>query len=225
MPPTQIGSSTHLIDLSHTIEHGLVTYKGLPAPVICDFMSPEESRKHYAAGTEFHIGKIEMVANTGTYLDSPFHRYAEGKDLSELEIIRLGNLPGIKISCRGRRAIDASQFRTHGSLIGKAVLVETGWSEYWNTPQYFEGHSFLTADAAEFLASSGATLVGIDSLNIDDIQDGRRPVHTILLGKEIPVVEHMTNLAAVPFDDFLFFAVPPKVKGFGTFPVRAFAMT
>ena len=224
MPPLQSVNQRSMIDLSHTIEHGLITYKGLPAPVICDFMSREESRKHYAPGTEFHIGKIEMVANTGTYLDSPFHRYAEGKDLSRLEMSNLGNLPGVKISCRGKRAIDASEFRALGSLTGKAVLVETGWSEHWKTPQYFEGHSFLTAKAAEFLANSGAILVGIDSLNIDATQDGHRPVHTILLGKDIPVVEHMTNLAAVPRDGFLFFAVPPKVKGFGTFPVRAFAV-
>jgi arylformamidase len=224
MPSGQRGSDPRLIDLSHTIEHGLITYKGLPAPIICDFMSREESRKHYAPGTEFHIGKIEMVANTGTYLDSPFHRYAEGKDLSQLELSKLGNLSGVKISSLGTRAVDASQLSGMGSLQGKAVLIETGWSQHWNTPQYFEGHSFLTADAADFLADSGVSLVGIDSLNIDDIQDGRRPVHSILLQREIPIVEHMTNLAALSNNGFLFSAVPPKVKGFGTFPVRAFAV-
>jgi kynurenine formamidase len=224
MPSGQSASSPRLIDLSHTIEHGLITYK-LPAPIICDFMSREQSRSHYAPGTEFQIGKIEMVANTGTYVDSPFHRYAEGKDLSQLELSKLGNLPGVKISCREGRAIDASHIRRMGPLKGRAVLVETGWSQHWNTPQYFEGHSFLTADAAEFLADSGATLVGIDSLNIDDIEDGRRPVHSILLGKEIAIVEHMTNLAALNKEEFVFSAVPPKVKGFGTFPVRAFAVT
>lgn len=224
MPLEQSASSSRLVDLSHTIEHGLITYKGLPAPIICDFMSREESRKHYAAGTEFQIGKIEMVANTGTYLDSPFHRYAEGKDLSQLELRKLATLPGVKISCLGKRAIDASQLADMGSLRGKAVLIETGWSQHWNTPQYFEGHSFLTADAADFLESSGASLVGIDSLNIDDTQDGRRPVHSTLLGKEIPIVEHMTNLAALNNNGFVFSAVPPKIKGFGTFPVRAFAV-
>lgn len=224
MSPVPSASCQRFVDLSHTIEHGLITYKGLPAPIICDFMSREESRKHYAAGTEFQIGKIEMVANTGTYLDSPFHRYADGKDLSELELSKLANLPGVKISCSDKRAIDASQIRNVGSLRGKAVLIETGWSRHWNTPQYFEGHSFLTADAADFLANSGAILVGIDSLNIDDIQDGRRPVHSILLDKEIPIVEHMTNLAALHNNGFVFSAVPPKVKGFGTFPVRAFAV-
>jgi kynurenine formamidase len=224
MPSEQSASSPLLIDLSHTIEHGLITYKGLPAPIICDFMSREQSRKHYAAGTEFQIGKIEMVANTGTYLDSPFHRYAEGKDLSQLELSKLANLPGVKVSCLGRRAVDASQLRGMGPLKGKAVLIETGWSRHWNTPQYFEGHSFLTADAAEFLADSGVSLVGIDSLNIDDIQDGRRPVHSTLLGREILIVEHMTNLAALNNQGFVFSAVPPKVRGFGTFPVRAFAV-
>ncbi|HTR27189.1 MAG TPA: cyclase family protein [Terriglobales bacterium] len=212
-----------LIDLSHTVEHGLVTYKGLPAPIICDYLSREESRKFYAPGTEFQIGKIEMVANTGTYLDSPFHRYADGKDLSQLELSKLADLPAIKIVCHGRQAIDASLFPRSEELHGKAVLVETGWSRHWNTAQYYEGHPFLTEDAARLLAGAGVALVGIDSHNIDDIQDLRRPVHSILLGREIPIVEHMTNLARPPERGFRFFAVPVKVKGFGTFPVRAFA--
>jgi arylformamidase len=213
-----------LIDLSHTVQHGLITYKGLPAPIICDYLSREASRKHYAPGIEFQIGKIEMVANTGTYLDSPFHRYADGKDLSQLGLQKLANLSAIKITAQHQQAIAASHFPRAESLAGKAVLVETGWSRHWNTPQYFEGHPFLTEDAAQFLADSGAALVGIDSHNIDDVQDLRRPVHTILLKQEIPIVEHMTNLAALPPVDFTFFAVPVKVKGFGTFPVRAFAI-
>ena len=205
-----------------------MTYKGLPAPIICDYLSREASRKLYAPGTEFQIGKIEMVANTGTYLDSPFHRYADGKDLSQLALEKLANLPAIKIRAQHKRAIDAACFPRNESLAGRAVLVETGWSQYWNTPQYYEGHPFLTEDAARFLADAGVALVGIDSHNIDDVQDLRRPVHSILLGNEIPVVEHMTNLAAVPpampSNDFRFFAVPVKVQGFGTFPVRAFAL-
>lgn len=212
------------IDLSHTVAHGLVTYKGLPAPIICDYLSREASRTLYAPGTEFQIGKIEMVANTGTYLDSPFHRYADGKDLSQLELGKLANLPAIKIDARNKTAIDASDFPRGKSFAGKAVLVETGWSRHWNTPQYFEGHPFLTEDAARFLSDSGVALVGIDSYNIDDVQDLRRPVHSILLKHEIPIVEHMTNLGAVPQAGFKFFAVPVKVKGFGTFPVRAFAI-
>ena len=213
-----------LIDLSHTVEHGLVTYKGLPAPIICDYLSREASRKHYAQGTEFQIGKIEMVANTGTYLDSPFHRYADGKDLSQLELQKLASLPAIKVSAPHQLAIDVSCFPRGKDLAGKAVLVETGWSRHWNTAQYFEGHPFLTEDAARFLADSGAALVGIDSHNIDDVQDLRRPVHSILLKEEILIVEHMADLAALPQTDFRFFVVPVKVKGFGTFPVRAFAM-
>ena len=226
---TSLTSAETLIDLSHTITHGLITYKGLPAPIICDYLTREASRKLYAPGTEFQIGKIEMVANTGTYLDSPFHRYADGKDLSELELQKLANLPAIKISApakdsKNSQAIDISYFPRAEDLAGKAVLVETGWSRHWNTPQYFEGHPFLTEDAAKFLSDSGAALVGIDSHNIDDVNDLRRPVHTILLKQEIPIVEHMTNLAAVPTTNFRFFAVPVKVKGFGTFPVRAFAI-
>src|ERR1700681_2185102 len=165
-----------------------------------------------------------MVANTGTYLDSHFHRYKDGKDLSQLELEKLANLPTLKITVQNQQVIDASCFPSEENLAGKAILVETGWSKNWNTPQYFEGHPFLTEDAAKFLADSKVALVGIDSHNIDDVQDLRRPVHTILLKNEIPIVEHMTNLAALPLLDFRFFAVPAKVKGFGTFPVRAFAV-
>ncbi|MGA9998269.1 MAG: cyclase family protein [Pyrinomonadaceae bacterium] len=214
-----------LIDLSHTVEHGMTTYKGLPAPVICDFLSREESRALYAQGTEFHIGKIEMVANTGTYLDSPFHRYADGKDLSALPLSSLANLEGILIRFNeeSERAIDASYFESV-EVSGKAVLIHTGWDRHWRSEQYFEGHPFLTKDAAQYLADAGATLVGIDSLNIDDTRDLQRPAHSILLRAEIAIVEHMTNLGALPPDGFRFYAVPVKVKNFGTFPVRAFAV-
>jgi kynurenine formamidase len=214
---------SHLIDLSHTVEHGLITYKGLPAPLICDYLSREESRNHYAPGTEFHIGKIEMVANTGTYLDSPFHRYPDGKDLSQLPLKSLANLETIVFQAVDRRVIDPSLLRG-ADLAGKAVLVHTGWSKHWRTDQYFEGHSFLTKDAAVFLRDAGAALVGIDSLNIDDTADGSRPVHSTLLAADIPIVEHMTNLQSLPDAGLRFFAVPVKVKDFGTFPVRTFAV-
>lgn len=212
-----------LTDLSHTVEHGLVTYKGLPAPVICDYLSREASRKIYAPGTEFHIGKIEMVANTGTYMDSPFHRYADGKDLSQLRLEQLVNLPAVKISAVGKQSVGARDFEGLRDLRGKAVLVETGWSRYWNTGQYYEGHPFLTEGAAKFLVESGVVLVGIDSHNIDSTAEGTRPVHSTLLGAEVLIVEHMTNLAQLPASGFRFSAVPVKVKGFGTFPVRAYA--
>jgi len=214
-----------LIDLSHSIEHGLITYKGLPAPLICDFLSREESKRHYAPGTEFQIGKIEMVANTGTYLDSPFHRYKDGRDLSQLELTSLADLDGLVLRARSKadRGIDAGAFR-HLELRGKAVLVETGWDAHWKTDQYFDGHPFLTEDAARFLANEGAALVGIDSYNIDDTADLSRPAHSILLGAGIPIVEHMCNLGRLPLDGFTFFAVPVKVKGMGTFPVRAFGI-
>jgi kynurenine formamidase len=214
-----------LVDVSHVVEHGMITYKGLPAPLICDFLSREQSRLHYAPGTEFHIGKIEMVANTGTYLDSPFHRYATGKDLSELSLDRLANLDGIVIpvDLSKGRAISRSAFRGH-ELRGKAVLVRTGWDAHWRTDQYFEGHPFLTKEAAEYLLESGVTLVGIDSLNIDDTGDPTRPVHSLLLASEVPIVEHLRALGQLPADGFRFFAVPVKVKNMGTFPVRAFGL-
>jgi kynurenine formamidase len=215
-----------LVDLSHAVEHGMVTYRGLPAPVVCDFLSREASRASYAPGVEFHIGKIEMVANTGTYLDSPFHRYAEGRDLSELPLSSLADLEGVLIDAAEpkRRSIGRELFRGL-DVRGKAVLVHTGWSRHWRTERYFEGHPFLDAQAARWLADAGATLVGIDSYNIDDTADGRRPAHSILLGHEIPIVEHMTGLDQIAGGPFRFFAVPVKVKRFGTFPVRAFATT
>jgi len=218
-------SETQLIDVSHVVEDGMITYKGLPAPLICDYLSREASRQYYAPGTEFHIGKIELVANTGTYVDSPFHRYAEGKDLSELPLSSLANLEGvvIRVDRPAKRAISPAMFENL-DVAGKAVLVHTGWDIHWRTDQYFEGHPFLTAETAQYLVEAGAVLVGIDSFNIDDTADGRRPVHTILLGAEIPIVEHMYGLRQLPDSGFRFFAVPVKVKAFGTFPVRAFAV-
>ncbi|MBC8172030.1 MAG: cyclase family protein [Anaerolineae bacterium] len=215
----------HLIDLSHTIEDGLVTYKGLPAPIICDYLSREASREFYEPGTEFQIGKIEMVTNTGTYIDCPFHRYPDGKDLSEYGLERFADLDAIVIHADYRQglAVDQAAFEHH-ELRGRAVLVHTGWGDdHWNTPAYYTDHPFLTAAAAEYLKKVGAKLVGIDSHNIDDTRTKSRPVHTTLLGAEILIVEHLCNLGALPGANFTFSAVPPKFKGVGTFPVRAFA--
>jgi arylformamidase len=214
---------SELIDVSHAVEDGLITYKGLPAPVICDFLTREQSRAVYSEGTEFYIGKIEMVANTGTYVDSPFHRYPEGKDLAELPLSSLADLEGVVVRAGKERAIGEERFAGL-DLRGKAVIVATGWDRHWKREQYFEGHPFLTRDAARLLAESGAALVGIDSLNIDDTDDLTRPAHSILLEAEIPIAEHLCNLAALPDTGFRFFAVPVKVKRFGAFPVRAFGI-
>jgi len=214
---------TRLIDLSHEIEHGMVTYRGLPAPIVCDFLSREASRANYAPGTEFHIGRIDMVANTGTYIDSPFHRFAEGRDLSELALESLACLDAVVVRAeRAARAIDRDALRGL-DVAGKAVLVHTGWARHWRSERYFEGHPFLTAAAARALVEAGARLVGIDSLNIDDTADRARSVHTALLAAEIPIVEHLRGLEELPDAGFEFSAVPVKVKRFGTFPVRAFA--
>ena len=215
--------SPRFLDLSHAVEHGVVTYKGLPAPVICDYLSRADSRAHYAAGTEFMIGRIDMVANTGTYVDSPFHRYANGKDLAQLPLESLAELDALVVDLpRGARALEASALAKL-ELAGRAVLVRTGWSRHYATEAYFEGHPFVSRGAAELLVARGAKLVGIDSLNIDDTKDGSRPAHTLLLGAEIPIAEHLTNLAELPREGFRFTAVPVKVKAFGTFPVRAYA--
>ncbi len=241
--------SFDLIDVSHTIEHGMITYKGLPPPVISDYLSREASRTLYDPGTEFHIGKLEMVANTGTYLDSPFHRYADGKDLSGLDLRSLANLAGVVLHHVGapERELERARFPslmksacsfpmagdrriTSATLAGldvkgRAVLFYTGWDMRWRTEEYSNGnHPFLTTDAVEYLAIAGAALVGIDSYNIDDTADGRRPAHSILLAHGIPIVEHLCGLRDLPETGFRFFAVPVKVKQFGTFPVRAFAI-
>ncbi|MEM7117455.1 MAG: cyclase family protein [Chloroflexota bacterium] len=213
-----------LVDLSHTVEAGMTTYPGLPAPIICDFLSREASRDHYTLGTEFLISKIELVGNSGTYVDAPFHRYADGKDLSELPLESLANLPGHVFRVpEGVKAITPDYF-AGVDVAGKAVLVHTGWSRHWRTEQYFDGHPFLVGETAVYLRDAGAALVGIDSLNIDDTSGGERPVHSTLLAADIPIAEHLTALDQLPDTNFRFFAVPVKVKAFGTFPVRAFAL-
>ena len=213
-----------LIDLSHAIEAGMTTYKGLPGPVLCDYWTRETSAANYDDGSTFHIGRIEMVANTGTYVDSPFHRYADGADLSELPLASLAALPGVAVRSPfdGGLAVDVAAFAGLG-VRGRAVLVATGWDRHWRTDAYFTGHPYLTAAAAEWLVAEGAAFVGIDSHNIDDTRTRTRPVHTILLGAGIPIGEHLCNLGALPDQGFAFSAVPPKVKGMGTFPVRAWA--
>lgn len=218
------GVNLTYIDLSHIIHDGLITYKGLPAPIICDYLSREDSRQRYAVGTEFQIGKIEMVTNTGTYIDCPFHRYADGKDLSEVALENFVDLEGVVVRADYRKglAIAAEAFKGK-ELLGRAVLVHTGWDEHWDTDKYHENHPFLTKDAAIYLRDSGVKLVGIDSMNIDDTRGNARPVHSTLLRQDILIVEHLCNLANVPDKGFTFTAVPPKFKGAGTFPVRAFA--
>lgn len=222
---TQVAvAAERFVDLSHRIEDGMITYQGLPAPHVCDFLSREASRARYAEGTTFHIGRIDMVANTGTYIDAPFHRYQEGIDISQLALPQLADLEAVLVRTSGSaaRAIDAPAFGAI-DVAGKAVLVQTDWSRHWRTDRYFEGHPFLTQAAASFLKEEGAVLVGIDSFNIDDTAGGHRPVHTVLLGAGIPIVEHLCGLEQLPAGGFRFSAVPPPVKGMGTFPVRAFA--
>jgi arylformamidase len=218
------GKAMRLIDLSHTVEAGMVTYKGLPAPVICDYLSREASRKVYAAGTEFQIGRIEMVGNTSTYIDSPFHRFADGKDLSELRLESLANLPLLVAHVQPGRSRAIDQLPLSASDVrGAAVLINTAWDAHWRTDAYFEGFPYLTRELARWLRDAGVALVGIDSHNMDCTDTGERPAHSTLLGADIPIVEHLCGLSAVPPLGAKFFAVPVKVKGFGTFPVRAFA--
>jgi kynurenine formamidase len=199
----------------------MTTYPGLPGPVVCDYLTRERSRELYAPGTEFQIGVVTICANTGTYVDSPFHRYPHGIDLSELPLERLAALDAVVVDAPGHAA-DTDLFR-EVDVSGRAVLVRTGWHRHWRTPAYLSGHPFLTGAAAEYLGGEGALLVGIDSLNIDDTADGSRPVHSTLLAAGIPICEHLADLSALPADGFRFSAVPVPIKGMGTFPVRAYA--
>ena len=209
------------VDLSHVVEDGMTTYPGLPGPVVCDYLTRERSRELYGPGTEFQIGVVTICSNTGTYVDSPFHRYPDGIDLSELPLERLAGLDAVVVDLAGQAAA-ADLFRGV-DVAGRAVLVRTGWHRHWRTPEYLSGHPFLTGAAAEHLAAEGALLVGIDSLNIDDTGDGSRPVHSTLLAAGIPICEHLADLSALPAGGFRFSAVPVPIKGMGTFPVRAYA--
>ena len=213
-----------VLDLSHRIADGTITYPGLPGPVITDHLSREGSRGRYAPGVEFQIGRIEMVANTGTYLDVPFHRRPDGHDLAGLDPARVVDVPGVLVDARGTVAVDVDHLPDR-DLRGLAVLVLTGWDGRWGTDAYGDdANPHLTGAAARALAEAGAAVVGIDSVNIDALPDGERPAHTALLDAGVPVVEHLTGLEHLVGVDFRFTALPPAVEGMGTFPVRAVAV-
>jgi arylformamidase len=216
---------TRLVDLSHVVTDGMVTYKGLPGPHICDFMSREQSAANYDDGSTFQIGRIDMVANTGTYVDVPSHRFADGNDLSQVGLEALADLPAVVVRQPFETGLEVKDDAFCGlDVRGKAVLVATGWDRHWGSDLYYHDHPFLTGAAARLLVEGGVVLVGIDSHNIDDTRIRTRPVHTTLLGAGVPICEHMTGLKRLPDDGFRFAAVPPKVKGMGTFPVRAYAL-
>jgi kynurenine formamidase len=211
------------IDLSHAIEDGMVTYPGLPAPHLELHLSREASRERYAPGYEFEIGGITLVGNTGTYLDTPLHRFADGWDLADLSIDAVANVPGLLLAgaATGPTGIEALGDE---DVSGRAVLVHTGWDAHFRTERYGDtDHPFLSEELAQALADRGAALVGIDSVNIDGTADGARPIHTILLGAGIPIVEHLRGLDQLRGRAFTFTAVPPPFRGLGTFSVRAFA--
>jgi kynurenine formamidase len=213
---------TTIIDLSQRIEDGMITYPGLPAPSITDHLTREASRLHYAPGYEFHIGTIKLVGNTGTYLDTPFHRYPDGYDLAGLDMRRVCDVPGIVVDVAPGEPVDPSVLAGL-DVRGKAVLFRSGWSRYFGTPHYADAaHPGLAAAVAAMLTSAGASIVGIDSVNIDLTSTRERPVHSLLLAAGIPIVEHLTNLDKL-VAPFTFTAVPPAVVGMGSFPVRAFA--
>lgn len=216
-----------VVDLSHPVADGTVTYPGLPGPAIGEHLSREASRAVYADGYEFQIGRIEMVANTGTYLDTPFHRFADGHDLTGLDLARVADVPGVIVDVPAQEAgADLLRGLTDADLTGRAVLFRTGWDARWGTDGYgAPEHPFLAVATAERLVGAGVAVVGIDSVNIDDTRTGERPIHTTLLGAGVPIVEHLTHLDALGDAPFRFFAVPPAIAGLGTFIVRAFALT
>lgn len=213
---------TH-IDLSHDITAGMETYPGLPVPVVADHLSREAAEAIYGPGITFQIGVVTLCTNTGTYLDVPFHRFADGHDLTALALDRVASVPAVRIDRRGQQAIELDDIDL-SELADHAVLVWTDHARHWGTPAYFDAHPALTAGAAARLRDAGVACVGIDSLNIDATEGtGERPVHTTLLRHDIPIVEHLTNLGALPDAGFTFTAVPPKIEGAGTFTVRAYA--
>jgi len=213
-----------LIDVSHKVEDGMQTYKGLPVPIICDYLTREASKSHYENGTSFQIGVVTLCSNTGTYVDVPFHRYEEGEDLSEISLAKLANLDCIKIVIpESVQEIEVTHVENI-ELEGKAILFQTGWSKHWGSDQYFEDHPFVSEKVAVLLRNAGVVFVGIDSYNIDDVSGNARPCHSTLLKAGIPICEHMTGLDQLPVKDFRFFAVPVKMRGMGTFPVRAFGL-
>ena len=211
------------VDLSHEIIDGMATHPGIPGPTISTFLSFEASRERYAPGTTFQIGRIDLVANTGTYIDTPAHRFEGGHDLADLDLASVVDLPGLVVDCRGRPSIGPDAFERL-DVRGRAVLLRTGWDRHWGTPTYLADHPFLTEAGATWLVAASAALVGIDSLNIDPLGDPRRPAHTAILAADLPLVEHLTGLEALPRDGFRFFAVPPRIRGMATFPIRAFAL-
>jgi kynurenine formamidase len=222
-----------IIDLAHTITDGMTTYPGLPAPSLGSHMTFEESAGRYASGTEFAIGMVTMATNTGTYLDTPAHRYRGADDLAALPLERCADLDGVVVRVAevvaARRAdgrppaVDARDL-DGTDVQGRAVLVATGHARHWGTDAYFAGHPYLTAAAADRLVEGGAALVGIDSLNIDGTATGERPVHSRLLAAGIPIVEHLAPLDELPDTGFRFTAAPPSVAGLVAFTVRAFAV-
>jgi arylformamidase len=215
---------TEIVDLSHAIAHGTVTYPGLPAPAITDHLSRAASRERYAPGYEFQIGRIDMVANTGTYLDTPFHRFGDGHDLAGLDVARVADVPGVLVDATGQEAA-GPELLEGIDLGGRAILFRTGWDAHWATERYGDAsHPFLAEATADALVAAGAAVVGIDSVNIDSTATGERPIHTALLAAGIPIVEHLTALDRLGRRPFRFFAVPPAVVGMGTFPVRALAL-
>jgi arylformamidase len=213
------------VEVSHVIEPGMKTYPGLPEPVDDVLMSYEDSRARYATDTEFYIASLHLCGNTGTYVDAPIHRFRGGADLAALPLERLAALPVLVIDVRRapQRRIGADVLRGRDCR-GKAVLFHTGWSRHWRTDRYFDPNPCLTRECCEELIAAGAVFAGIDSLNIDDTDDGSRPAHTLLLGAGIPICEHMTNLDAVPQDGGQLHAVPIAWRGGASFPVRAYVI-
>jgi kynurenine formamidase len=213
-----------LIDLSHRIDNQTIGFPNAPVPEITEYQEIKDSRFIYNADSSYHIGQINIVANTGTYIDVPFHRYDYGKDLADIRLENVADLEGIKITVPKNVKAIGSDFFVNRNLENRCVLIETGWSQFWGTRDYFNNAPYLTEDAAVYLMDKRVKMVGIESCNIDNIEDASRPAHSILLDDDIFILEHLVHLEKLPAEGFRFFAVPPKITGLGSFPVRAFAL-
>jgi len=221
-------STARIVDLSHPIDDGVSMFPGHPQPAVEEFLSREASERNYAPGTSFVIHRYSFLGNSGTYLDSPFHRFADGDDLGTLDLARTVDLPGVVIDARkqverGNLAVGAAEI---GELDvgGKTVLIATGWDRRWPSPAYLERKPYLTGGGAGALRDRGAILVGLDTWNIDDVADRGRPAHSVLLRAGIPIVENLRGLDSLPLSGYRFFAAPLPFRGGSAIPVRAFAL-
>ncbi|MFI5341541.1 MAG: cyclase family protein [Candidatus Methylomirabilales bacterium] len=211
------------VELNHVLEDGMKAYPGLPSPKIGAFLDHEASRSHYDERAEFYLGRVDMVCNLGTYLDSPYHRHRDRADLSQIPLEKVARVPGVVLDAAASPDRSIALDCSASQLCGRAALIRTGWDRRWGTDAYWEPGPYLAASFVDLLIRARAILVGVDFWNVDNTEDPSRPAHTRLLAEGILIVEHLCNLSALPRTGFQFSAVPLRIARGASFPVRAFA--